>query len=363
MSWFVDDITATESVIAVCRSRALGAGVDPFEYERLTGRLTSLRDWLGAFAEAGHTHGQRAQEAETAGHVATAIQQWRAAAACAHIANTLPHPDTTAAVDADRYAARAARRLAELSGPVHELTGGQAASFDGELRLPRAPGSDADRPPVAVIVAGLDSGRAEFLDLADALLARGIAVAAIDGPGQGSLADQPPQPAYEQVTSAVIDTLDSLEVTDSARIALVGLSLGGHYAMLGAAADSRVTAVATISGAHPFPAWDEMPAFAVDTLTLRCGSAEKAAQFTNDLNRPELPSTVAQPMLIVSGVADVLPTPEQAQRNADEAGNAELVLIEAGDHLLGNTRWMWLDRTADWIGDNLAHRDPTRRTP
>jgi hypothetical protein len=31
-----------------------------------------------------------------------------------------------------------------------------------------------------------------------------------------------------------------------------------------------------------------------------------------------------------------------------------LLLVEDGDHLLGNTRWQWLDRTAGWLAGRLA---------
>jgi len=351
MTWFVDDTAATGAVVALCRSRALGAGVDPFAYDALTADLVSLRDWLGTFAEAGLAHGSRAAAAEAAGHTATARAEWRSAAACSHIANTLPHPDVAAAATADRYAAQAARRYAELSGTVHALSSSDPIPFEGELRLPERA---ADAPPVAVIVPGLDSGRAEFLDLADAMLARHVAVATVDGPGQGSLVDRTPHAAYSEVTSGVIDALNRLDVVDGARVALVGLSLGGLYAMLGAAADPRVGVVATVSGAYPFPAWEDMPAFAVDTLTLRCGSEQDAARFTADITTPDLAASVHQPMLVVTGGADMLPTPEQAARTVDRAADAELLLVEGGDHLLGNVRWRWLDRTADWIAGHLA---------
>ncbi len=58
-------------------------------------------------------------------------------------------------------------------------------------------------------------------------------------------------------------------------------------------------------------------------------------------------------MLVVTGSADVLPTPDQARDTVDMAADAELVLIDGGDHLLGNVRRAWLDATADWIGLRL----------
>jgi len=207
-----------------------------------------------------------------------------------------------------------------------------------------------------VIVPGLDSGRAEFLDVADALLDRGVAVAAIDGPGQGSLAAEPAEPAYERVTSAVIDSVAALGLVDVTRVVLVGLSLGGLYAMRSAAADPRVQALATVSGAYPMPEWDVLPAFAVDTLTLRCGGTAAARRVVAALAHPDLPESVHQPLLVVAGGADTAPTPEQAKLTAQGAPAGELLLIPDGDHLLGNVRWQWLHQTADWLVEHATGR-------
>ncbi|MBL7549264.1 alpha/beta fold hydrolase [Frankia sp. AgB1.9] len=365
MSWFVDDADVATTA-AVCRSRAIGAGVDPFRYDSLTAGLATLRDWLPAFVAAAEQDAGTAEAAERARRPATARQAWRAAAAAAHLAHTLPNPDLKAAVAADRQAVDALRRYAALWGPVHDLAPGtDGPRFEGELRLPAGnvnglaagtvnglPAGTANAlPPVAVIVPGLDSGRAEFLDLADALLDRGVAVAAIDGPGQGALADEPPQPAYEQVTSAVIDRLTAGGVIDPARVVLIGLSLGGLYAMRSAAADPRIRAVATVSGPYPMPAWDTLPPFAVDTLTIRCGSADHAQGVVAALAQPGLLAAIHQPLLVVSGGADELPSPAQARHIATTAPAGELLLVPDGDHLLGNTRWQWLDRTADWLAE------------
>lgn len=357
MAWFVDEADVS-TIAEYCRSRAVGAGVDPFQYDQITARLTTLREWLAAFRSAAEEHVTAAEAAEHAGRERTAQVFWKSAAACAHTANTLPHPDGARAVDADRLATRALQRYAALAGPVHDLKVVNAGScFAGELRIP--PASSGGTPPVVIIVAGLDSSRAEFIDLADALLARNVAVAAIDGPGQGEFADLAPQPAYQLVATAVIDALTDLGATDPDRIGLIGLSLGGLYAMR-AALDPRICAIATVSGAFPWPTWPAMPAFAVDTLTIRCGGAEQAQRFTDALAQPGLPTTVTQPLLVVTGGRDQLPTPEQARHTADTAPNGELMYVEDGDHLLGNTRWQWLDATADWVTDQLNTSQPAR---
>ncbi|MBL7494002.1 hypothetical protein I6A62_39280, partial [Frankia sp. AgW1.1] len=65
MSWFVDDADVATTA-AVCRSRAIGAGVDPFRYDSLTAGLATLRDWLPAFVAAAEQDAGTAEAAERA---------------------------------------------------------------------------------------------------------------------------------------------------------------------------------------------------------------------------------------------------------------------------------------------------------
>ncbi len=355
MSWFIDEPAALTPVVAGSRSRAVGAGVDPFQYNEITAGRSSLRRWLPAFVAAGDEHARAAQDAESQDRTATAQTSWRSAAACWHIATTLPNPDTAAVHEAARQASTGLSHYLRLRGDAIRLIPRAGAEpFRGELRLPNTYRGQA--PPVAIIVAGLDSARAEFLDLADALLVRGVAVAAIDGPGQGALIEHAPNPEYQRVVSSVLDSLPAHPTVDHARAAVIGLSLGGLYALLAAAHDRRITAVATVSGPYPFPRWEDLPPFATDTLSLRAGSEAAATRLTEQLHNAAPTPGVAQPLLVVSGTADVLPSPEQAGALSGAASHGQLVLVPGGDHLCGNVRWRWLETLADWASDQLRHQ-------
>lgn len=350
MNWFVDDPTAVGPVIAGSRSRAVGAGVDPFQYEEITGGLASLRDWLPAFDRAARTHQQIAEEAESMARTVTAAASWRAAAVCWHIATTLPNPDAAVMHAAARASSRSLSKYLRLRGGVTELASSIGhASYIGELRLP----AGQQHPPVVVIIPGLDSSRAEFLDLADALLARGLAVVAIDGPGQGTLIDQPPTYTYDHVVSAVLNELRELNSVDMGRVAVFGLSLGGLYAQLAAAHDPRITVAATLSGPYPLPTWDSLPPFATDTLRLRTGGTSATERFADQLHHADVVAHITQPLLVVSGTADVLPTPAQAESLAAAAPRGKVHLVPGGDHLCGNARWRWLSATGDWLAAQL----------
>ncbi|QJU52452.1 alpha/beta fold hydrolase [Herbiconiux sp. KACC 21604] len=115
-----------------------------------------------------------------------------------------------------------------------------------------APDARAKRATV-VLVDGYDGTTEElYFWNARAALDRGYNVLAFDGPGQGSvLVEQglPLRPDYENVVTPVIDWLLERDDVDPARVALIGLSLGGYLAPRAASGEHRVAACIADSGA------------------------------------------------------------------------------------------------------------------
>ncbi|MFF0274502.1 alpha/beta hydrolase family protein [Streptomyces sp. NPDC004330] len=312
-------------------TRVLGAGVDPHEYQRLVAGLGSLADWGPACAGAGDGHLRRAADACSA---RSAGEHLLAAARWFHVATLAPYPDAhRAARAADEAAGRA---LALLEPGARRVSGD---GFTGWLRGP------ADAPGTVIVVPGLNSAKEEFLDLASALLARGLAVFALDGPGQGVLAATSTfTAAYERVVGRVADALGA------ARVGLVGMSLGGYFAARAAAFEPRVAAVATVSG--PFRLdWDRLSPGIRELLAGRTGGTEGARDFARCVDLTDLAPRIAAPLLVVDGGEDVMPGVANGESLARLAPRASYLTVPHGDHLLGNARPDWLPV----LCDHLAH--------
>ncbi|GEC03879.1 hypothetical protein SSP24_15340 [Streptomyces spinoverrucosus] len=317
-------------------TRATGAGVDPHEYWRVTDGLTSVADWGPAFLRTGHAYLERAQDA---GSPRSAGEQLLMAARWFHLATLAPYAEASrAAAAADRALSRA---LTVLEPGARRVSG---EGFTGWLRGP------ADAPGTVVVVPGLDSAKEEFLDLASALLARGLAVFAMDGPGQGVLASTTSLRAdYEQVVGRVIDALGV------ARIGLVGLSLGGYFAARTAALEPRVAAVATVSG--PFRLdWEQLPPPVRDIMARRTGGADAARDFARHVDLTALAPRIAAPLLVVDGGQDVIPGVTNGEPLARLAPHGTYLSVPHGDHLLGNARPDWLPHLTDHITHTLSAR-------
>ncbi|AUY50518.1 alpha/beta fold hydrolase [Streptomyces sp. CB01881] len=345
---FLDHPDLLPAFVGENRPRATGAGLDPHEYTRVTAALPSLTAWPEACRAAGRRHLAAADRAAAQGHHRTAGEAYRTAARWFHFAGLLPDPDREAAALAATEADRAMRRaLAHLDPSAERIEG---ASFAGWLRRPAGGG----RSPVVVVVPGMDSGKEEFHAVAEALLARGTAVFAMDGPGQGVLAaTSAPDPDYHRVVGRVIDAIAARDGVDAGRVGVIGLSLGGYYAAVTAAHEPRVRATAVVSGPYRLD-WDALVPFVTATLTQRCGSPEAARAFARRVDLSALAPAVTGPLLVVEGGEDRIPGVTNAEPLAHHAPRAELLLVPHGNHLLGNALPDWLPATADWLTTHLA---------
>ncbi len=369
--------------IAETRPRAHGAGIDPYEYDRVTAPIDSLLQWPDACRAAALDHRTRAERAAERGRARTAGQHHRLAARWFHLAALLPDPDreraAAVAAEADRSMGAA---LALLEPRARRIAG---EGYAGWLRLPQpadaagGPGSGGGRFPLVVLVPGMDSSKEEFHGPADALLARGVAVLAVDGPGQGVLADGPALgPDHRHAIGRALDHALAVAaepsgaagavvpgggVIDPGRIAVLGLSLGGYLAAAVAAHDPRVRAAALVSGPYRLD-WDGMVPFVAATLSRRCGDASAARTFVEQLDLAALaPRLRRLPVLLVEGGADRIPGVTNAGALTADLPDVELLHVPYGNHLLGNALPDWLPDLADWLAETLTAEALTTEAP
>ncbi|SNY09117.1 alpha/beta hydrolase [Paractinoplanes atraurantiacus] len=111
--------------------------------------------------------------------------------------------------------------------------------------------ADSDR---AIVLSGPFTGVKEQVTglYAERLTAAGFTTLAFDHRGFG---ESEGRPQHEDSQGKLADLRAAVSLLAPRRVALVGICLGGGYAMRAAATDPRVTAVVGIAGAYNSPAW------------------------------------------------------------------------------------------------------------
>jgi dienelactone hydrolase len=335
--------------------RFTSQGVDYNDFVRITHAIEHWDQWLDAWCASGDVHAHLAGEAETRGHWLSAGEAWVRAALCYHFAKFVWM------VDMAKYRAAADKAVMSLYA-AHKHLDPHAERleipFEGTTMLAnlRRP-AGADRPPLALLLPGLDSTKEEFFNWENVFLQRGMATLSLDGPGQGETGYVTHiQPNYEVAVAAVLDSLEGRSDLDLRRVGAVGVSLGGYYAPRAAAFEPRIKAVAPIGGAFNFgECWEHLPPITRETFVHHSGAdneAEgRAKAFRLDLDGAA--QRISQPMLVVFGKLDRLIPWQQAEQLAAAAPNSELVMYPDGNHVCNNIPYKYRPLVSDWLKEQL----------
>lgn len=153
----------------------------------------------------------------------------------------------------------------------------------GNLHLPTGGGA----APLAIIVHGIDGCKEEHLATELCLLAAGLSVLGIDGPGQGEallLDGILWTEDFHDMISACLDTLADRAAVDTTRVGLFGLSIGGMWALRAAAADARIRALYDLGGPINTRSFSRLP-FLIKTKMCQVTGARDAASITDVLGK------------------------------------------------------------------------------
>ena len=345
------------SAIAHWGGRFAAHGIATGDFAEVTRDLTSYDDWCAAWSQRGELHAQLGELAEREGRLVSAGEHYATGALCYHYGKFLFVQDVEQMRAAhERAVALHTRALPWLTPPGERvLVPFGATTLAGVLRRPVG----VDRPPVVLLVSGLDSTKEEAGPHEAALLARGIATLAFDGPGQGEAEyDQPLRHDFEVPVGAVIDLLETRDDVDGARVGLWGRSLGGHLVVRAAAFEPRVRACVSLSGSYRvLDTWEKRPGLNRMAYVVRTHSAseEDAAGRIAAFDLTGVTEQVTCPMYVVGGTADRLASHEVAVRIAAEVrGPVELNVIEGGTHTGSNKPYAYRPAAADWLATTLA---------
>lgn len=332
-------------------------GIATGDFAEVTRDLTSWDQWCAAWSRRGELHADLGAHAEAEGRVVSAAEHYVTGALCFHYGKFLfVHDAAQMRAAHERAVALHTRALPWLSPPGERvLIPFEGVTMAGVLRRPIG----VERPPVVLLVSGLDSTKEEAGPHEAALLDRGIATLAFDGPGQGeSEYDLPLRHDFEVPVGAVIDLLETRDDVAAERVGLWGRSLGGHLVVRAAAFEARVGACVSLSGSYRvLDTWEERPGLNRSAYVARthARSEEEAAQALAAFDLAGVTDRVTCPMYVVGGTNDRLTSHEVARRIAAEVrGPVRLNVIAGGTHTGSNKPYAYRPDAADWLASTLS---------
>ncbi len=246
----------------------------------------------------------------------------------------------------------------------------------GDGHLPgwlHLPGEGPGPYPVVLAIDGMDGFKEMMVALyGDALLTRGVAVLAIDGPGQGEALTHGVYVTpdnFREAGRAAVGRIRRHSKLDPSRVAVSGVSFGSYFATLVGAAVPDVKGVAVAYVCHE-PAGETIFQSASPTFKLRfmymAGMDDEEAfdAFRTGFTLEGVGREVTAPYLCIAGEDDDLSPIEHTYALMGEIpGPKELLLYEGERHglhtssssALGPSDREWM---AEWLSDRLLTDRP-----
>ena len=339
------------------------------DFAAIRARVQKMADIGPAFESTAKRREAKARAAKAEGNPVTARDNWYMAA-IHYGAAEWPYDDSgTQHVELHKkkkecfssYARLADHRIEAVSIPL------KGKSIPGWLHLP--PAYSGGKVPVVIAIPGMDSFKEASVALAnDRWMARGVAVLAIDGPGQY---ESPLLGVYVTMQNwidagpALVDWLLQRPEIDGQKIGVTGTSFGSFFGTILCANEPRIAATAVIStclepGCHTI--FEEAsPTFKKRFMWMSNYTDEsKFNEFVKTLTWEGHAEKIRSPYLVVAGEADELSPLHNTERLMKTIrGRKRLVVYQGSRHSLAYVPSVQLGPNpgilvADWLAATLA---------
>ena len=340
------------------------------DFAAIRQRITKLADASPAFEAVARRREARAQAAEANRDPVTARENYFMASV--HWA-AAQWPIDTNNEQNRAYNARKRECYSKYATLADHLVEAAWIPIPGGAQLPAwfhlPPGYRGGRIPVVISLPGMDSFKEIGVAMyGDRWLSRGMAVLALDGPGQYEspvLGIYFSMPAWMATGKAAVEWLTGRPEIDSDRIGLAGNSFGSFFGTIAAAHEPRIRAVAVSAVCHE-PGFHTIFEEASPTFKMRfmymSGYTDEAAfdEFRKTLTWVGHAQKIKAPFLCLAGECDELSPLHNTEKLLKTVrGKKRLVIYAGARHSLAYAPSVQLGPNvtvlvADWMAATLA---------
>jgi len=340
----------------------------------LSGCVGNDDAWLDTWRAMGERIGEAADEHEAAGRTLTAAAAHLRACSYLQIGERFATEKNEDVLGVFADSIYRFRRFAELTDrPRIERV---EVPYENGASLPAYfVHTSSKRAPCVVFFDGLDiTKELQYLRGVEELTRRGLSCLVVDGPGNGEsirFRGLPLRYDYDVAGTAAFEYLRSRDDVDAARIAVMGISLGGYYAMRCAALEPRFAGVVAWGAIWDYHArWKARLAATSDvpmSVPLRhiawaLGVADTADALTvlQDWRLEGVAGKIMVPALVVHGGHDQQVPMSDATALLDEIGSHDKTLLEfpagrpGAEHCQLDSPAPAMQAIADWLASRLV---------
>ena len=347
-----------EAAKAHWSGRMVSNGMPLADFQDVTTQTKSWDEWCNALSEKGDAHASLGYDAAKNGYFLSAGEHYVTAAVCYHFGKFLFVNNPSQMKSAHKKAiASYTTALPWLNPPGERVSiPYDGNTLFGHLRKPNG----IEKPPVVILIMGLDSAKEEMFNNEALFLDRGMATLTFDGPGQGEAEyDLVICPEYEKPVQAVIDYIKTQDELDASRIGLWGVSMGGYYAPRAAAFCDNLKGCIALSG--PFNlalCYDSLPALTRSCFDYRSGGLDNKSirKIASRMSLEHVAGQIKCPLFIVSGKLDRVIPSEHAfmlEKAAVRAPEIKHLAVPDGGHVVNNRAYKYRQASADWMAQKM----------
>jgi len=333
------------------RSRFLAMRLPKETIDLALGEIRRLDDWLPAWNRAAQQFLAEARREDGLGHWQQAAVARRNAAMAYHVAHLITDDDprTVRALRANGIQAFNQSLPRLMPNTRRVAIPWRTKLLPGYLTKPQI---HHDSLPLVVILNGATTSKEETILWADQFIDRGLAVLALDWPGTGEASSGEPFTSQcDDMTDGIIAFAETDAELDPARVALLGISLGGVVAVRAAARDRRIDAVVTVTAPFDTERWvGAVNPIVGHQLLSFAGANESIDDLVAEFSLADVAHRLRCPALVFGAGHDLVVPPDESLHLSAAIGElATLIWYPQGNHALYEDLDDWTAVAAQWL--------------
>ena len=353
-------VATANALSSQARHRFVTGGIHPAQIKSTLRTVRTIRGWSTSWIHTADEYLTQSRQALSDGDSGKAASYQARAALCFHYAALFEFEDTDRREDLYGRAAIHYRKAAPQFQPkaIHVEIPWRNTSLPAYLQIP------TDRTgalPVVVILNGASTVKEETVGWSQAFLEQGLATLSLDTPGSGEAwRRMPANPHQLDIGEAIIDYANRHDRLDARRIALLGISLRGAYAVQVAASHPDIAATISVTAPfNPAPYFRHLNQIVHKEIAYTTHEKDpaKIRAMVDTMSLVEVAPKLKTPLLVIGAGNDLVVPPDESRRLYTAAGGPKnLHFIPTANHVAFSHIREWTPVAARWARNAMDNR-------